>query len=51
VLLSCDCHGLLEGLFGKVQQLQLKNSFDFLLMAGEVCHPRAAPYIAALRSG
>jgi hypothetical protein len=42
---------MLDSLMGKVQQLHQKNQFDFILLTGEVCHPRAAPYIAALRAG
>jgi hypothetical protein len=50
VLLSADCRGLLESLMGKVQQLQLKNQFDFMLLTGEVCHPRAASFLSDLRN-
>jgi len=29
----------------KIAQLQAKNKFDFMILLGEVCHPRASQYI------
>ena len=37
ILLSSDCNGRFDLLFGKVAQLHAKNNFDFMLIVGRVC--------------
>jgi hypothetical protein len=35
----------------KVAQLHSKNSFDLMLLLGDVCHPRASPFISNISKG
>jgi len=49
-LISSDCRGRLEELIAKVTLLQQKNSFDFMILTGEVCHHRSSSFMQAVRS-
>ena len=48
ILLSSDCNGNFDKIFAKVADLHAKNSFDFMLMVGNVCPSEAADKIKAL---
>ena len=51
VLISADINGRLETVIPKVAQLHSKNSFDFMLLTGKVCHPRISTYINSISKG
>ena len=51
VLISADINGRLETVIPKVTQLHSKNSFDFMLLVGKVCHPRISTYINSISKG
>lgn len=51
MLVSADINGRFEQVMPKVTQIQGKNQFDLMLLLGNVCHPRASPYIATIARG
>lgn len=51
MLVSADVNGRFDQILPKVCQLQEKNQFDFMLLLGNVCHPRAAPCISKISRG
>ena len=51
VLVSADINGRFDAVVPKVAQLQAKNYFDFMILLGNVCHPRSSPFVNNLSKG